>query len=394
MDAKTDTRRAFKVVILLGFVSLFADITYEGARGIIGPFLYSLGASATMVGIISGLGELVGYGLRLIFGYIADKTKKYWTITTVGYLINLMAVPSLAFAERWEIASGLVIAERLGKAIRTPARDTIISHTSSNIGYGKGFGLHEAIDQVGAIIGPLIVAGIIHLGKHYSMAFLSLGIPAILSIVMLSITMIIYPKPENLEIQNIISDNKKLNKTFYIFLLFSTSTICGYPHFQIVSYHLKKQQIAPDEVISSLFALAMATDVLTALTFGRIFDKFKLKTLFIIPILTIPIPIFVFAWRNSTLAIAGIALWGIVMGLYETAMKAAVAVIVTPQKRGLAYGIFHSLFGAAWFTGGLAIGWLYETSNLYLIAFSIGLQAISLICSAPLLSNSKISGNS
>ncbi|CUT02619.1 Major Facilitator Superfamily protein [Candidatus Kryptonium thompsonii] len=189
MQSKIEVRKAFKVVIFLGLVSLFADITYEGARGVIGPFLFTLGASATIVGLVSGLGELIGYGFRLISGYVADKTKRYWAITIVGYFINLIAVPLLAFAGSWEIASVLIVAERFGKAIRTPARDTILSYASSSIGYGKGFGLHEAIDQIGAIVGPLLVAGVIYSSKSYSLAFLSLGIPAVLSLLMLFITM-------------------------------------------------------------------------------------------------------------------------------------------------------------------------------------------------------------
>ena len=176
MQSKIEVRKAFKVVIFLGLVSLFADITYEGARGVIGPFLFTLGASATIVGLVSGLGELIGYGFRLISGYVADKTKRYWAITIVGYFINLIAVPLLAFAGSWEIASVLIVAERFGKAIRTPARDTILSYASSSIGYGKGFGLHEAIDQIGAIVGPLLVAGVIYSSKSYSLAFLSLGL--------------------------------------------------------------------------------------------------------------------------------------------------------------------------------------------------------------------------
>ncbi len=380
MQSKIDVRRAFKVVILLGFVSLFADITYEGSRGILGPFLFTLGASATAVGLISGLGELVGYGFRLISGYVVDKTKKHWFITVAGYLINLVAVPLLAFAGSWEIASILIIAERFGKAVRTPARDTILSYASSNIGYGKGFGLHEALDQIGAVVGPLVVAGVIYSSKSYALAFLSLGIPAILSLLTLFTTVAIYPKPELLETESTGSSDKKFGKTFYLYLLFSMLTICGYPHFQIISYHFKKIQIMPDEIIPSLFALAMAIDAVTALIVGGLFDRFKLKVLFLIPIFAMPVSIFAFVWGNLILVIIGVILWGVVMGFQETVMKSAIAIIVPFQRRGLAYGIFHSLFGVAWFVGGLAIGWLYEVSIVYLIIFSIGLQVLSLVC--------------
>jgi hypothetical protein len=155
-------KRAFRFVLLLGVVSLFADATYESARSITGPFLAILGASGAVVGIVAGFGELIGYALRLLSGYIADRTRQYWTLTIIGYFVNMGAVPLLAFAGRWEIAVVLIIAERVGKAIRTPARDAMLSHAATQIGRGWAFGVHEAMDQIGAVAGPLLLALILH----------------------------------------------------------------------------------------------------------------------------------------------------------------------------------------------------------------------------------------
>ncbi len=372
--------KALKVIVLLGFVSLFADITYEGARGITGPFLFTLGASATVVGLAGGLGEFIGYGFRLVSGYVADKTREYWTIAVAGYLINLLAVPLLAFAGNWEIALALIIAERFGKAIRTPARDTILSYASSNIGYGRGFGLHEALDQIGAIIGPLVVSAVIYTSKSYPNAFLWLGIPAILSLLTLFATVTIYPKPETLKVESDEPSDIKFDKAFYLYVLFSMLTVCGYPHFQIISYHFKKVQIVSDEIIPILFALAMGIDAITALLIGGLFDRFKLKLLFFIPLFSIPIPILAFLGREAFLVVVAVVLWGIVMGFQETIMKSAIAQITPVGKRGSAFGIFHGLFGFAWLVGNFALGKLYEISIVYLIAFSIGFQILSLIC--------------
>ncbi|MFN3135265.1 MAG: MFS transporter, partial [Candidatus Kryptonium sp.] len=306
--------------------------------------------------------------------------RRYWAIAIAGYFINLIAVPLLAFAGNWEIASVLIVAERFGKAIRTPARDTILSYASSSIGYGKGFGLHEAVDQIGAIIGPLFVAGAIYSSKSYSLAFLSLGIPAILSLLMLFMTVMTYPDSKALETRSASLSSNKLDKTFYLYLLFIMLTVCGYPHFQIISYHFKKIQIVSDEIISTLFAVAMAVDAVTALIIGGLFDRFRLRILFLIPFFAIPISIFAFVWGNLITVVVSVVLWGIVMGFHETVIKSAIAVIVPMEKRGLAYGIFHSLFGVAWFIGGLVIGRLYEISIFYLIVFSAGMQVLSLIC--------------
>ena len=159
MTAKNlELAAAWKFIILLGVVSLLSDICYEGARSISGPFLGTLQASAMVVGVVAGLGEFIGYALRLGSGYLADRTGKYWPITFVGYALNLFAVPLLALAGRWEIAALLLLLERLGKAVRTPARDAMLSHAATQVGRGWGFGFHEAMDQIGAVSGPLMVA--------------------------------------------------------------------------------------------------------------------------------------------------------------------------------------------------------------------------------------------
>jgi MFS family permease len=192
-------RTALAFVILLGVVSLFADMTYEGARSITGPYLAVLGASATVVGMVAGLGELIGYVLRLVAGYLSDRTGRYWTFTLVGYVVNVLAVPCLALAGRWELAA-LMIAERFGKAIRTPARDAMLSHATSAMGRGWGFGLHEAMDQIGALLGPLIVAAVLFRRDGYPTAFGVLLIPALLTLGVLVLARLLYPDPRDFEI--------------------------------------------------------------------------------------------------------------------------------------------------------------------------------------------------
>lgn len=191
---------AIRFVVLLGLVSLFADVTYEGARSIAGPHLALLGASGTVVGIVAGFGELIGYGLRLASGYLSDRTRRYWAITLVGYAINLLAVPLLALAGRWEAAAALLIAERMGKALRTPARDAMLSYATRGTGRGWGFGLHEAMDQMGAVAGPVIVTAVLATqNNNYPMAFGVLGIPALLALSILLSARRLYSRPQDLE---------------------------------------------------------------------------------------------------------------------------------------------------------------------------------------------------
>src|SRR5215510_10802911 len=152
---------AFRFVLTIGIVNLFADMTYEGARSIMGPFLESLGASALAVGVIAGGGRLFSYELRSVAGYIADKTHKYWVVVLAGYTINMIAVPALALAGNWPVAATLMIAERTGRGIRKPAVDAMLSFAGKSVGRGWVFGLNEGLDQAGATIGPLIVAWVL-----------------------------------------------------------------------------------------------------------------------------------------------------------------------------------------------------------------------------------------
>jgi hypothetical protein len=186
-------QRAVLFIVFLGIVSLFGDMTYEGARSITGPYLGVLGVTATTIGIVAGFGELLGYGARLVSGYLGDRTGKYWAVTIAGYLLNLFAVPLLALAGAWQIAVVLIIAERMGRGIRSPVRDAMLSHAASRTGLGWGFGLHQALDQLGAVAGPLLVSGVLFVGSGYQAAFGWLLIPAVLSMAVLLAARYLFP---------------------------------------------------------------------------------------------------------------------------------------------------------------------------------------------------------
>ncbi|HBC93352.1 MAG TPA: MFS transporter, partial [Pelotomaculum sp.] len=236
----------YDIRLLLGLVSLFADMTYEGSRSITGQYLALLGASATVVGFVSGFGELVGYGLRLVSGYFSDRTQKYWTITIMGYALNLFIVPLLALAGRWEIAAILIVGERMGKAIRTPARDAMLSHATQSIGRGWGFGFHEAMDQIGAVTGPLIVAAILYFKGNYQTGFGILLIPALFALGILLTARILYPRPRDLEVNNPKIQTKGLHQAFWLYLAAVGMVAAGYADFPLIAYHFKRVALAPD----------------------------------------------------------------------------------------------------------------------------------------------------
>jgi len=376
-DNKEIKKQAFQLIFLLGIISLLGDIIYEGARGVSGQYLQILGVKAATVGFIVGLGELLGYLFRLASGFFADKTKSYWLFTIIGYGL-LISIPLISLTGIWQIVAFLIILERIGKGIRTPARDTIASHAAKQVGSGFGFGIAEFIDQIGAIIGPLIFvfvfAGVAtgqNLVGAYRHGFSLFWIPFALLLLMIFIAYTKFKKPEELEtsLGKNANDNH-LSKSFWLYVLFVFITTTGFISFALVGFHLKKLGIANDAAIVLLYAAAMAVDAIFGLLAGRMYDRMKtnskynnggLFVLLAIPILAAFIPLLVF---SSTLAliIFGVALFGLVLGIQETILKAAVADMTPIKKRSTAYGIFNVFFGLAFFVGSFLAGLLYDYS--------------------------------
>lgn len=367
---------ALKFIVLLGIVSLFADMTYEGARSINGPYLALLGASATTVGFVAGLGELIGHSLRLVSGYITDRIGRYWAITLFGYAMNMIAVPAIALAGRWEIAAILMVTERVGKAIRTPARDAMLSHATKEIGRGKGFGLHEALDQIGAVLGPLIVATVLYFRNGYKTGFAVLLIPAMMAISVLLTARWLYPQPRNLEIVRPELETKGFSRKFWIYLAAVACIAAGYADFPLIAYHFKKTSNVSDAWIPVFYSIAMGVDALAALFFGYLFDKKGLSILIFAALGSMLFAPLVFL-GNFPFALAGMAIWGMGMGAQESVMRAAIADMVPANRRGTGYGIFNTGYGVFWFFGSAIMGMLYDFSLTSLIAFSIITQLVA-----------------
>lgn len=374
-DISAPTATAF--VILIGVVSLFSDLTYEGARSVTGPFLATLGASGTVVGVVAGLGELVGYGLRLVSGYFADKTQRYWAIVFLGYGLNLLAVPLLALAGHWEIAAVLMVAERMGKAIRTPARDVMLACASDSIGRGWGFGLHEALDQIGAILGPLVVAAVFYSQGTYEAGFAVLLIPALIALSVLFTASRLYPRPRDLESAAIKVASKGFTRSFWLYIAAIGCVAAGYADFPLVAYHFKKMASVPEHWIPIFYAVAMGVDAIAALIFGRVFDRIGFPVLVIAVLLSSLFAPLVFM-GGFQLALVGMALWGIGMGARESIMRAAIAEVVPTNRLGLAFGLFNTVYGAAWFIGSAFMGILYDVSVNALVFFSVAAQLAAL----------------
>ena len=378
-DSTFSKRNAVRFIVFLGVVSLFADVTYEGARSISGPFLNFLGASATAVGIIAGLGELAGYALRYVSGTITDRVHHYWTITIIGYVVNMLAVPLLAFAGRWEVAALLLVLERTGKAIRNPARDAMLAHASHTVGQGWGFGLHEAMDQTGALIGPLLVAWILATHAGYHVAFAWLAIPAVLALTSLMIARRAFPHPMDMEVKTRWQHAPVPQHAFWLYTAGGALLALGYADYPLIAFHFAKSGIISTSGIPLLYALAMVTSVVGSLVFGKLFDTNGIASSVAGILLGAAAAPLVFL-GNETAAIIGMGVWGVGLGVQGSSLRAGIAHLISPDRRASAYGRFDAIFGIAWFAGSAIIGVMYEWNILALVSFAVIAQIASIPC--------------
>jgi predicted MFS family arabinose efflux permease len=371
-------RSALHFVLIIGIANFFADFTYEGARGIIGPFLGSLGASAAMVGFVAGFGELMGYGLRSLSGYFADKSHRHWAFAFLGYAVNMLAVPALALTGRWPAAAGLVVAERVGRGIRKPTVEAMLSYAGRRIGAGWVFGLNEALDQAGATIGPLLMALVLYSNAGYRTAFSVLLVPALLCLAILVAARLLHPRPHELEEgagHTLTTTN--LTRTYWIYLAAGASIAAGFADFALIGFHFHKANTVSANLIPVFYAVAMASSALAAIPLGRIFDRFGPNiSLFAFLISAASAPL-VFLGASVS-ALIGMILWGIGMSAQGSLFQAMLTGVIPPQKRSTAFGLFDTGYGLAWFLGSATMGLLYEKSILAVAAFSVILQLAAL----------------
>lgn len=378
---------AWRFVATFGVVSLLADVVYEGARSITGPLLAELGATALMVGIVTGIGEAAALMLRLVSGPLADRTRRFWAWTIAGYALTVISVPLFGFAGAFWVAATLVILERVGKAIRSPAKDALLSFATSVTGRGKGFAVHEAIDQVGAVIGPLVVAGMLALtGDDYGPSLAVLAIPGVLALGLIVTLARRVPHPEAYEphttppVEDTIepAQARRLPARFWAYAGFAALTTIGFATFGVLSFHMVAQGLLPVAAIPVLYAGVMLVDAGAALASGWAYDRFGARTLLVLPVIAALVPALAFSSQVG-LVIIGALLWGAALGLQEATLRATVADLVPRNIRSTAYGTFAAVVGVGTALGGVIAGGLYEISLSTLIAITVGVQIAALV---------------
>lgn len=371
-------RIAFRFVLLAGILSFFADFTYEGARSVLGPYLALLGASATIVGIVTGFGEMAGYCLRLASGRAADMSGRFWPVMISGYILQMASVPALALTESWPVAAVLIILERVGKAIRNPPRDAMLSHAGKQLGgYGWVFGIHEAMDQFGALFGPLLVAAMLAWRNSYHLAFAVLLVPAAINLSFVALARLLYPRPQDLETLPAETPDEHLPLTYWIYLAGTAFAGVGFADYPLIAYHFGKSHVVAGQWIAVFYAVAMGVSGTGSLTLGRMFDYYGFRVLIALTLISAFFAPLVFL-GGFWVSLLGVAIWGLGMGVQESIIPAAVAPMVPATWRATAFGIFTAGYGVAWFLGSTAIGVLYDRSIMWTIAFCMIMEFAAL----------------
>lgn len=368
---KQERAAAIRFILCLGVVSLCADMTYEGAYSIIGPFLKDLGATALQVGLISGLGEMIAASLRLFSGRLADRTRAYWSITIAGYALNLLVVPALAFAGNWREAALLIVAERTGKALRGPARDVLLSESTGMVGHGFGFGVHTAMDQTGAVLGPVMMAMAVAKANHFGPAFLRLAFPAAGALLALILARATQPRPASAKTGK--PPQQTLPQVFWWYVAAAGVLAFGFIDFPLLSYHFQSASLMKSPVIPLLYAGAMGLNGLTALVLGRLFDRYGLPVLsagILVSLAALPLGFL----GGFAAAIGSVACWAIGLGAQDACLRSGIAQVVSMNKRGGAFGAFNAVFGVMWFAGSAMMGLLYDHSIPALVALGVAAQ--------------------
>jgi MFS family permease len=392
---------ALRFVVAFGVVSLLADFVYEGARSVAGPFLAELGASATLAGFITGAGEAVALVLRLGTGRLSDRTGRHWALSTAGYAITVVAVPLLAAAHALWQAAGLIVAERFGKAVRSPANNTMLAHAGGSLGRGWAFGVHEALDQSGALVGPLVVAGMVAI-SGYRLAFAVLAAPGVAALAALRWlrravpTPAAYdldePRPRGADADDSLPAGEPpvaqappapFPRRFWLYGAFTALSMTGFATFGLLGYHLQVRHVVPAAQIPVIYALAMGAAAVASLAAGRLYDAVGLRALVSAPVLAAAAAPLSFSTAAGRAWVGG-AVWGAAMGIHESTLRAAVADLVPTARRGAGYGTFTAVYGLAWLAGSTVLGALYARSISDAVWFAVLLQAAALVAFVPL----------
>ena len=381
-ELKIMKRTAYLAVLSMGIVSMLGDIAYESGRGIAPDYLRFLGASAFMVGAVSGAGEFIGYAMRLVSGPLADRSRAYWLFIFLGYGL-ILAVPLMGFTSSVEIVMLLLLLERLGKALRSPSRDTVVSIVSKGMGSGKAFGLHEFIDQIGAVIGPAALGAVMfYTANSYPAAFRSLLIPYVLMMAFLAYAYTRIGRRVDVEAKGAGSVEGSLTRGFWLYCAAILLNTLGLIPVALILYKGSSilQPSGQQWIVPLLYVVVQLIDAPMALVSGILFDRLGVKIL-AAPFALSVLPAFLVTYGGLIGVVSACVVYGLVLGMQESIYRAAIADLVPMSKRGTAYGIFNTALGVGTLAGGVVFGFFIDQgfAGVIMFGFAVVMQVGALI---------------
>ncbi len=381
-ELKITKRAAYLAVLSMGIVSMLGDIAYESGRGIAPDYLRFLGASAFMVGAVSGAGEFIGYAMRLVSGPLADRSRAYWLFIFLGYGL-ILAVPLMGFTSSVEVVMLLLLLERLGKALRSPSRDTVVSIVSKGMGSGKAFGLHEFIDQIGAVVGPAALGAVMfYTANSYPAAFRSLLIPYVLMLAFLAYTYTRIGRRVDVEAKSAGTVDGSLTAGFWLYCAAILLNTLGLIPVALILYRGSSilQPSGQQWIVPLLYVVVQLIDAPMALASGILFDRLGVKVL-AVPFALSVLPAFLVTYGGLIDVVSACIVYGVVLGMQESIYRAAIADLVPMSKRGTAYGIFNTALGVGTLAGGVVFGYFIDQgfAGVIMLGFAAVMQAGALL---------------
>jgi len=371
-----NTSSAFIFVLLMGAVNFFGDVTYEGGGSINGQFLGTLGASAAAISIIAGMGEFLGYSLRSVSGYVADRSGRHWLVTFIGYVINALAVPAMVLAPNWQVAGVFILLERIGRAIRKPTVEAMLSYSTGTLGKGWVYGLNTAMDEAGATLGPLLVALVLYLNGNYRAAYAILLISALLTLAALAVARISFPVPSRLE-QGATAPLRAFTHAYWLYMVAGACFAAGLMSFELISYHVARTKLVNEPLIPVMLAFSTFCAVIASLILGKLYDRAGIWVVLVAVFLSALFAPFLFQGSLAA-ALISMPLWGIGYATQDTLLKALIAGVLPEGRRNTAFGLFYIGYGVGWLVGSVVAGLLYEESTTALIVFVVVAQLASI----------------
>jgi MFS family permease len=359
LDTPEPSQLGFKNVVRLGYVSLFTDFSTEMILGLLPIFVHDqLGASYAIVGLIEGSAEAMNNFFRILTGVVTDRLAKRKPLVLFGYALSSFAKPLFALATSWPQALVVRVTDRAGKGARTSPRDALISDSIAKSEGGKAFGVHESLDQIGAVVGPLVAFLAFPLIGFRGIFWLSFA-PAIVSLLIL---VFFVKEAVGLKKQTHLFENARqvMNRRFIFFLAVLGVFLLGAYNFSFILLRASSLGV-PDGEVPLVYVVINAISVVVAFPSGVLADRIgKILVLglsYVAFIVTSAAGILLVG--NWLYGFAIGCLFGVYLGISDPVQRSIIPDFTGSKLKGTGYAFYYLLVGLSSFLANSIFGYLW-----------------------------------